>query len=91
MLLPANRQVLSREFLVVWIHVPLEELLQRLSREREGRPLLSDANYAEKVKNLLEARLPLYQEASALIYRWKAGESTTDSVRSIMDDLVQAR
>lgn len=88
---PANRQVLTRGFFVVWIHVPLEELVKRLSREREGRPLLKDANYEEKVKKLLEARLPLYQEASSLIYRWKDGESTTDSTTAIMDALAQAR
>lgn len=88
---PVNRRTLSREFFVVWIHVPLEELLKRLSREREGRPLLKEANYEERVKRLLETRLPLYQEASAFIYRWKDGESTTDSATAIMKALAQAR
>ncbi len=34
----ANRQLLSREYLVVWIHVPFEELIKRLSRERMEGP-----------------------------------------------------
>ena len=88
---PANRQLLTREFFVVWIHVPLEELVKRLAREREGRPLLKDADYEEKVKKLFETRLPLYQEACALTYRWKDGESTTDSATAIMDALALAR
>ena len=88
---PANRQLLTREFFVVWIHVPLEELVKRLAREREGRPLLKDADYEERVKKLFEARLPLYQEACALTYRWKDGESTADSTTAIMDALAQAR
>ena len=88
---PDNRRVLSREFFVVWIHVPLEELVKRLSREREGRPLLKDADYEQKVKKLFETRLPLYEEACALTYRWKDGESTTDSATAIMEALAQAR
>lgn len=87
----ANRQLLSREYLVVWIHVPFEELIKRLSRERDGRPLLKDADFEEKVKKLLETRLPLYQKASVLTYRWRDGESTTDSASAIMNALAQVR
>ncbi|MFA5853009.1 MAG: shikimate kinase [Spirochaetales bacterium] len=87
----ANSELLSREYLAVWIHVPAEELIKRLSRERDGRPLLNDVNFEEKVKKLLEIRLPLYKKASAVTYRWKDGESTTDSATAIMNALAQAR
>lgn len=85
----SNRQTLAREYLTIWIDVPLEELLRRLSREREGRPLLKSGDFQGKAKALLESRLPLYREASALIYSWKEGESTSDSASAIMRRLVE--
>lgn len=87
---PPNRQLLSTEYLTVWIDVPIEELIKRLRREKDGRPLLNSPNFEGKAKELLAARLPLYEEASALTYRWRAGESTTDSATAIMNALAMA-
>jgi shikimate kinase len=82
---PANRSLLACRLLTVWIDVPFSELMRRLKDERESRPLLNSDDYENKARALLKLRRPLYREASRLSYRWKAGDSTTDSAGRIME------
>ncbi|PAX53540.1 shikimate kinase [Brunnivagina elsteri] len=51
-----------RHGLVVWLDVPVDLLCSRLA-EDTTRPLLQDANPQEKLRSLLEQRIPLYSQA----------------------------
>ncbi|MFQ5570316.1 MAG: shikimate kinase [Rhodothermales bacterium] len=60
---------------VVYLHVPLDQLVQRLLRGRTVRPLLLDEEgqvlpYAilrEKIKGLMDRREPFYQRAHLVV------------------------
>jgi shikimate kinase len=61
----ANRDLLRRLGYVVWIDVPFEVILERTSRNR-NRPLLQTDDPAGRVRELMAAREPLYDEAAHL-------------------------
>lgn len=60
-----NRDLLRRLGYVVWIDVPFEVILERTSRNR-NRPLLRTDDPAGRVRELMSAREPLYDEAAHL-------------------------
>ena len=62
---PENRALLRRLGYVVWLHAPVETILERTGKNRE-RPLLQTENPAERVGALLEGRKPWYREAAHL-------------------------
>jgi shikimate kinase len=55
-----NRDWMKREGVTIHLHVPFEQLVQRLSND-ETRPLINN-NSIEQVKKLFEDRLTLYYE-----------------------------
>jgi len=71
--------------LSVWLEVSPPEVLRRLAREsgQTARPLLDAADPAQRIRELLEIREPLYREADLSI--------RTDGlpVRSVVDRLEQ--
>ncbi len=81
----ANRALLAADFTTVWLDVPFEELMRRLSdeTEREARPLMRSEGYREKAEVLFRSRERLYREASRIAYRWKAGETAADAASAI--------
>lgn len=65
-LLPENRALLKRNGKIVFLRASLETLLERVSSE--GRPLLEGAdNLAGRLKALLLARTPAYEQAADYI------------------------
>jgi shikimate kinase len=60
-----NRALLKHLGYVVWLHAPLPVILERTARNRE-RPLLHTDRPAARIAELMEVRLPLYQESSHL-------------------------
>jgi len=52
-----------RQGLVVWLDAPEEMLLERLRADPGQRPLLSSADPAARLRQLLAERLPLYGQA----------------------------
>jgi shikimate kinase len=60
-----NRELLRQLGYVVWLHAPIEVILERTARNRE-RPLLHTENPEARIATLMEIRKPLYQEASHL-------------------------
>lgn len=61
---PANREALRENSLVVWLHSPLETILQRIAPG--SRPLLIGNGQAEKSGLLLTQRIPSYAQAADL-------------------------
>ncbi len=81
----ANRATLVANFTTVWLDVPFEELMRRLSdeAERETRPLMRSEGYRERAEVLFRSRERLYLEASRIAYRWKAGETADAAAAAI--------
>ena len=60
-----NRVLLRQLGYVVWLHAPLEVILERTERNRD-RPLLDIEDPAERIYQLMELRKPLYHGISHL-------------------------
>ena len=58
---PENRQRLAERGHVIYLHAPIDFLLQRTSRD-SSRPLLQTENPRRKLEELMETRDPLYRE-----------------------------
>ncbi|MFD0893192.1 shikimate kinase [Luteolibacter ambystomatis] len=57
---PENRELLHQLGYVVWLHAPVDTILERTGRNRE-RPLLHTEDPRAKIEALLELRRPWYQ------------------------------
>ncbi|MFU8892955.1 MAG: shikimate kinase [Luteolibacter sp.] len=60
-----NRTLLRRLGYVVWLHAPLDVILERTSKNQD-RPLLDTEDPSGKVHTLMQQREPLYREVSHL-------------------------
>lgn len=60
-----NRVLLRRLGYVVWLHAPMEVILERTAKNRE-RPLLHTDDPTARITALMEARKPLYEEVAHL-------------------------
>lgn len=62
----ANRQIVAGQGVSVWLRADLELLWQRV-RHKSTRPLLRTANPKETLKQLYEARVPVYALADVAV------------------------
>lgn len=60
-----NRVLLRRLGYVVWLHAPMDVILERTAKNRE-RPLLHTDDPAAQIAALMAARKPLYEEVAHL-------------------------
>ena len=63
---PDNRDRLASRGHVIYLHAPIEYLLQRTSRDN-SRPLLQTEDPKRKLQELMEIRDPLYREIAHTI------------------------
>ncbi|WZL79998.1 shikimate kinase [Vallitaleaceae bacterium 9-2] len=77
-----NVSILKRIGTVVFLHTPLDQLLNNLQDDTK-RPLLKDEDHATTIKNLLNLREPIYFEASNMIIQTK-----DKSIEEIADEIV---
>lgn len=63
---PGNRKILQERGVVVYLHAPLETLLQRTRRDR-NRPLLQTADRRRTLEDILKAREALYRQTADMI------------------------
>ncbi len=63
---PDNRAALKSRGFVVYLHAPVEKLVERTQRDT-NRPLLKTDNPAERMRELLEQRDPIYQQVADLV------------------------
>ena len=61
----ANRRLITQLGYVVWLEVPVDEILKRTARNTD-RPLLKTDNPKEKIEALLAEREPLYSKCADL-------------------------
>lgn len=59
---PAVRTLIKKHAVSVWLKADLETLVER-TRRTSHRPLLQGVNRAQKLRELMDARYPLYAEA----------------------------
>lgn len=71
-----NRQAIMK-YPVVWLHVGWEEGVRR-TQEEGDRPILHSDNPEERYKNIIETRLPFYQEVSS--YKVQTDERTPQQI-----------
>lgn len=61
-----NRKVLRERGLVVFLKASAEQLVERTARDR-NRPLLQVPDREQRIRDILQARLPLYNEVAHLV------------------------
>lgn len=59
---PATRQILQEQAIVIWLKGDLDTLVERVSRNN-NRPLLQGVDKRTKMRELMEARHPIYAQA----------------------------
>jgi len=62
----ASRRALSNRGTVVYLHAPIEILLQRTYRDR-GRPLLQTGDRRKALEELMHVREPIYRQVADLV------------------------
>jgi len=75
-----------RQGVVIWLDAPQELLLARLSADTTARPLLSQADPAERLGTLLAERRPLYGQADLAVLQ-EAGESPDRIAQRVLEAL----
>jgi shikimate kinase len=80
---PANRRHLHDRTTTVYLHSAPEEVFRRL-RHDQNRPLLQVADPLQRLKDLYEARDPLYRETAHLVI-----ETGRPSVASLVSSIMQ--
>ena len=67
-----NRQIMSDNGVVVYLHAPIELLLER-TKFSKNRPLLEGVDRRAKFESLMRERDPLYRRTADLVVRTKRG------------------
>lgn len=79
----ANRAFLRRRAHTVFLNVSPEQVLHRVSRSREPRPVLGDRPTLARIRQLYEERLPYYACADHVV------EARRLNAREILDDILR--
>lgn len=82
-----NLELMQRTGTVVWLDVPLADLMPRIERSGGDRPLLfglkGDA-LRDRVEQLLEPRLPVYRKADITVQANVAPPLVADRIRAAL-------
>lgn len=87
-LAPANRQLIHDVGVSVWLKAELELLWQRV-RHKTTRPLLHTPNPRETLRELYEARQPLYAQADIVVE--SASDRSVEEMASRVVGALKAR
>jgi shikimate kinase len=83
-----NRDILSRNSLVIWLYASLESCLKRIGPK--SRPLLESREEEENVQTLFRTRIPYYAQTADLVV-WnnknpgKTAENIYEEIHHILD------
>lgn len=80
---PDNRALFASRGFVIYLSVPLEQLVKRTAKDR-NRPLLQDTDPRQKLQELITQREPLYREVADEII-----DSKDRVIRNIMKNLLK--
>jgi len=59
-----TRALVQEKALSIWLDVPLDELVRRVKKKPDKRPLLKGQNVEAKLSELMQIRAPIYSRAS---------------------------
>ena len=59
-----TRALVQKKALSIWLDVPLDELVRRVKKKPNKRPLLKGQNVEAKLSELMQIRAPIYSHAS---------------------------
>ena len=59
-----TRALVQKKALSIWLDVPLDELVRRVKKKPNKRPLLKGQNVEAKLSELMQIRAPIYGHAS---------------------------
>ena len=88
-LLEANRTLLARDCLTVWLDVEIAEAARRVESCRATRPLIQDGPLSERLDQLLDERGRLYAEVA--IARIDTSGRNIDEVAGLVLDTLEIR
>lgn len=81
-----TRALIKQKGLSVWLDVPLDELVDRVSRKPGKRPLLVGTDIASKLSELMQARTPHYGEADIRLPLGKMShQQAVDEILAALD------
>jgi shikimate kinase len=61
-----NRRALRARGVIIYLHAPIDILVQRTVRDR-GRPLLQSGDRRQKLEDIMKAREPIYRDIAHLV------------------------
>jgi shikimate kinase len=85
---PVNWEIMRTLGTVIYLKAPLEVLMERLAASKKKRPLLQVEDPEERVKSILEARKPLYEQADVII---ELGDSDAEGGATLVMEAMEAR
>ena len=93
---PASRRLARAHGTVIYLHVPVEQLVRRLRRGSADRPLLTDdegnpltsLHLRDRVEGMLRERLPLYRDAAHVTVD-VGDRRVEDTVEAVLEALRQ--
>lgn len=80
-----TRALIRDTALSIWLDVPLDELVARVERKPNKRPLLVGVDVPRKLAELMEQRAPVYAEADMRVH--VGGGSHDTAVKTLIDAL----
>ena len=76
--------------IVIWLDVEREQLLKRLEADSTPRPLLQEADPAQALDRILNARRPQYSEADlTVVIAEETPDVVADGILQLLPNLIQ--
>ena len=76
--------------IVIWLDVEREQLLKRLEADSTPRPLLEEADPAQALDRILNARRPQYSEADlTVVIEEETPDVVADGILQLLPNLIQ--
>ena len=76
--------------IVIWLDVEREQLLKRLEADNTPRPLLQEADPAQALDRILNARRPQYSEADlTVVIAEETPDVVADGILQLLPNLIQ--
>lgn len=76
--------------IVIWLDVEREQLLKRLEADSTPRPLLQEADPAQALDRILNARRPQYSEADlTVVIEEETPDVVADGILQLLPNLIQ--
>lgn len=82
---PDNRRVMAERGVVIYLCAEVAQLLERTAKD-EKRPLLQTADPEKRIRELIEARHPLYSEVASFVVN-TGGRSVKSVIKEILNKL----